>query len=284
MAKVPPHLTYTADFGLRHNVKLDACRSVYFQFHQSESKEVDRGSTRQKPTRRHSARDFVANRVSQGQLILTPIEDGVVWQDHIPRIHDIGLFEALQRTLGSPLQIGNALFPDVLGTDFTSTVMSGIGLGGPEFRNDLLSHCLAFVCAEPARQMPRPPEAALRLEEHREQQQPAEKTSATAERALGFIERLEGLNARGQVDEAIDTVIDVFDAALGSRQFDFCDEILKRLDVTKLDEAIPYAVLAETKPFRRRLYMRGLMFQRMLLHVRRKQDERYAHRLLNGVR
>jgi len=110
--------------------------------------------------------------------------------------------------------------------------------------------------------------------------------SAGTERGLPipeWVERVYALSAEGQIDGAIDLVLDELDELLYARNAACCDEILAAVDVDRLPIEVMLAFLMETHRARHAMPRRVAFFARVERRLTELAPDR-VERILPGLR
>ena len=99
-----------------------------------------------------------------------------------------------------------------------------------------------------------------------------------------FLDRVYGLQSKGQARHAIDVVFQHMNRLLMEGRFEDCDEILSRVELRRIPPMIMAAFLTITAAARKELKNRPVFFENVRLLVEAERGPEDAKRLLVGLR
>jgi hypothetical protein len=107
---------------------------------------------------------------------------------------------------------------------------------------------------------------------------------ATAELFFAQLDQIYQLSLAGKVHAGGDVVFDLVQGLLRAEDFPACDQLLRMVDVTRLEPALMISFLATTFTARSMLQAREAYFSRVLARLAEERGKDRATRLLDKYR
>lgn len=101
--------------------------------------------------------------------------------------------------------------------------------------------------------------------------------------AFAWLDHVYSLTAKNESDAAIDVLFPKMDKLFREGHFDTADDVLRAVDVARLNTSLMVAVLAITRPAKASLPQRQVLLQRIERRLRELEPDR-VERLLRRVR